>query len=191
MSAADFLFTPALQRVLRAVYADTEQRFTLNELLRLAGSGKGSTQNQIDRLVSAGVLLEEPRRGRQRSLRANTGFFLYSELLGIARKSFGLAEPLRETLAPFENLITEAFVFGSVARQSDSHNSDIDLIVVGSPDLLELSECLMEAEKDLGRKVHLNLYSASEWDTLRKTDPVLMQISEDTKLEIIPNVATD
>lgn len=189
MSAADFLFTPALQRVLRTVYADAEKSFTLNELLRTAASGKGSTQKQIERLVSAGVLREEPRRGRQRSLRADTGFFLYAELRSIALKSFGLAEPLREALAPFEDSIAEAFVFGSVATGRDSHKSDIDLIVVGSPGLLELSERLLETEKMLGRSVHLNLYSPAEWSHLRTSDPVLSQIAESAKLEILPHDA--
>ena len=190
MGSADFLLTPALQRVLRVVYADPERCFTLNELLRVADTGKGSTQKQIDRLVSAGVLFEEPRRGRQRSLKANTDFFLYPELLGITRKSFGLVEPLFDVLAPFSESITEAFVFGSVATQTDSHRSDIDLMVIGTPDFLELSERLLVTEQQLARPIHLNLYSPSEWDTLRKSDPVLSQIVAKDRLEIISNAKT-
>lgn len=191
MSAADFLFTPAVQRVLRAIYADTSKSFALNELLRIARSGKGSTQKQIDRLVLSGVLLEEPRRGAQRSLRANTEFFLYPELRSITAKSFGLVEPLREVLTPFKDEISDAFVFGSVATGTDSHKSDIDLIVVGTAPFLELSECLLSAEQRLGRAIHLNLYSAPEWRSLRESDPVLSQISNSSKLEIIRNAETD
>ena len=140
MSLADFLFTRGLQRVLGATLVNPDRSFTLQELLRLADSGRGSAQEQVDRLVEAGVLREDARRGRQRSIRANTEFALYPELLSIARKSFAVVEPLKEALAPFADHITSAFVFGSVANHTDSGQSDIDLIVVGNIPLLELSE---------------------------------------------------
>ncbi len=190
VSAVDFLFTPGIQRVLAVVYANTNQTFTLSELLKTAGNGKGNTQSQVDRLVKVGVLLEEPRRGRQRSLRANTDFFIYPELRSIAQKSFGLAEPLRMALAPFADAISEAFVFGSIAKETDSHRSDIDLVVVGTVGLLELTERLLDVEQKLGRPVHLNLYSAAEWSDLSRSDPVLSQISANAKLQLIPHAKT-
>jgi len=187
VGAIDFLLTPGLQRVLGAVYANPARSFTLNELLARAGTGKGSTQQQIDRLVEVGVLVEEPRRGRQRSIRANTAFFLYPELRSIAQKSFGLAEPLREALVPFEQQIAEAFVFGSVVSGTDSHQSDIDLVVVGTAPLLELTQALLELEQRLGRPVHLNLYAPSEWSQLMGSDSVLAQIAHGPRIPILPH----
>jgi predicted nucleotidyltransferase len=187
MSAADFLFTPSMQRVLGVAFADPEHSFTLNELLAHAGGGNGGGQRQIERLLAAGVLQEGPRRARQRCIKVNTQFFLYAELRGIVLKSFGLAEPLRAALAPFQAQIDEAFVFGSVARGTDTHSSDIDLIVVGNAPLMEVSTSLLEAEKSLGRAVHLNLYGATEWAKLRQTDPVLAQISNASQIRILPH----
>ena len=190
MSAADFLFTPSMQRVLRVAFADPDQSFTLNELLAHAGGGNGGGQRQIERLLAAGVLQEGPRRARQRCIKVNTDFFLYPELRAIVMKSFGLAEPLRAALAPFEIQIDEAFVFGSVAKGSDTHASDIDLIVVGDAPLMDVTAAMLEAEKLLGRPVHLNLYGAEEWGQLQKTDPVLAQISEASKIRILPHATS-
>ena len=187
MSAADFLFTPSMQRVLGLAFADPDQSFTLNELLTHAGGGNGGGQRQIEHLLNAGVLQEGPRRARQRCIKANTDFFLYPELRGIVMKSFGLAEPLRAALEPFEAQIDEAFVFGSVAKGVDTHASDIDLIVVGDAPLLDISTTMLEAEKLLGRPVHLSLYGAQEWAQLKQTDPVLAQISEASKIRILPH----
>jgi uncharacterized protein len=184
MSLADFLFTPGLQRVLGATLLQPARSFTLEELLRLADSGRGSAQKQIDRLVEAGVLQEDPRRGRQRSIRANTTFPLYPELLGIARKSFALAEPLKEALQPFADQLAQAFVFGSVAKGADGERSDIDLIVVGTVPLLELSEALHEAEQVLLRPVNFSLYEPEEWARLVESDPVMAQIAEGPTLRI-------
>lgn len=187
MSAADFLFTPSIQRVLGVVLAQPDKAFTLQELLRLAASGRGSTQQQIDRLVEAGVLTEEPRRGRQRSIKANTQFFLYPELRSIAHKTFGLTEPLRSALAAFAGQIERAFLFGSVAKGSDSAQSDIDLLVVGTAPMLDLAEALHELEQRLGRTIHLSLYEPAEWQTLTSTDPVLAQIANGPQLTLIPH----
>jgi uncharacterized protein len=182
---ADFLFTPGLQRVLGATLLQPERSFTLQELLRLADSGRGSAQKQVDRLVEVGVLREDARRGRQRSIRANTEFVLYPELLSIARKSFAVAEPLKEALAPFAERITSAFVFGSVAKGADGGRSDIDLIVIGSAPLLELSEALHSAEQVLMRPINFSLYEPAEWAALIEDDPIMAQIAQGPTLGIL------
>ncbi|EKD98441.1 MAG: DNA polymerase subunit beta [uncultured bacterium] len=185
MSLANFLFTPGLQRVLGATLLHPDRSFTLRELLRLADSGRGSVQKQVDRLVEAGVLQEDARRGRQRSIKANTGFALYPELLSIARKSFAVVEPLKEALSPYAEHITSAFVFGSVAKGTDSGRSDIDLIVIGSAPLLELSEALHKVEQGLLRPVNFSLYEPTEWAALVDTDPIMAQIAQGPTLRIL------
>lgn len=185
MGLADFLFTPGMQRVLGAVLLQPERSFTLQELLRLADSGRGSAQKQVDRLVDAGVLQEEPRRGRQRSIRVNTKFILYPELLNIARKTFAVMEPLKEALAPFAAQITLAFVFGSVAKGTDTSQSDIDLIVVGDAPLLQLSECMHVVEQALVRPINFSLYEPAEWANLVETNPIMGQISRGPTLRIL------
>ncbi len=190
MGAADFLFTASVQKVLGATLSRPEQTFMLRELLELAGKGKGGTQQQIEKLLDAGVLIEEPRRGRQRSIRANTDYFLYPELSSIVRKSFGMKEPLCKALEPFAADIEKAFVFGSVAKGSDSARSDIDLAVIGRASLMELTAAISEVEKDLGRAIHLSFYDPQEWRELLATDPVVALIDASPKLEIMNHAET-
>ncbi|OXI23926.1 nucleotidyltransferase domain-containing protein [Burkholderia sp. AU15512] len=185
VSLADFLFTPGMQRVLGATLLRPDRSFTLQELLLLANSGRGSAQKQVDRLVEVGVLKEDARRGRQRSIRANTEFVLYPELVSIARKSFAVAEPLTEALLPFAAHISTAFVFGSVAKGTDSGRSDIDLIVIGNVPLLELSEALHVVEQNLLRPVNFSLYEPDEWTALVEADPVMAQIAQSPTLRIL------
>lgn len=186
MSAVDFMISPRAQRVLGAVLAEPERAFSLRELLERTGGSHSASQTQIERLIDAGVLVEEPRRGWQRALRANTHHFLYPELRSIALKTFGLVEPLRKALAPFEQNIKEAFVFGSVAKGADTYKSDIDLVVVGSAPYFELSAALLEVEREIHRPVHLNIYAEAEWQGLKTGDPVLAQIDQGAKLQVLP-----
>ena len=190
MSSVDFLFTPTLQRVLCAVLTQPGQAFTLQDLLRRAGTGRGSAQQQIDRLVEAGVLIDEPRRGRQRSIRVNTEFFLYPELRSIALKTFGLAEPLRDALTPYLDRIEEAFIYGSVVKGSDTGASDIDVMIVGTVPPMELFEAASKLQQQLGRVVQFNVYEPTEWRDLMRNDPVLAQISAGPKLQVLPHAKT-
>ncbi|CAN7673524.1 nucleotidyltransferase domain-containing protein [Variovorax paradoxus] len=190
MSSADFLFTPTVQRVLAATLANPDRSFLLSELLDLAAGGRGGAQQQIERLLQAGVLTEEPRRGRQRSIRANKDFFLFDELSSIARKSFGVKEPLMRALEPFGDSIREAFVFGSVAKGSDNGRSDIDLAVIGRVALREVTNALLDLEQELGRPIHLSLYDPEEWEELISSDQVMAQIAKGPKLELIRNDET-
>jgi len=185
MGLADFLFTPTLQKVLGATLLHPDRSFTLRELLRLADSGHGSAQKQVERLIDAGVLREDLRRGTQRSIRANTEFVLYSELRSIACKSFACVEPLKEALTPFAKHISSAFVFGSVAKGTDSANSDIDLMVIGKVSLLELSLAMHEAETKLVRPINFSLYEPAEWAKLLQSDPVVAQIANGTTLKVL------
>jgi predicted nucleotidyltransferase len=184
------MFSPGVQRVLSLVYSAPGKTFMLQDLIDRTGAGRGNGQRQVQRLIDAGVLREEPRRGHQRAIRANADFALYPELLSICRKSFGLVEPIRDALGPFESEITEAFVFGSVAKDKDTHRSDIDLMVVGTASIMDLTGAMLEVEKVLGRPVHLNVYAPDEWADLKANDPVVSQISTDSIVKIFPYAKT-
>lgn len=190
MSSVDFLFTPTVQRVLGVVLAHPDQSFTLQDLLRRAAAGRGSAHQQIDRLVEAGVLMEEPRRGRQRSIRANTAFFLYPELRSIALKTFGLAEPVRDALKPYADRIDEAFIFGSVVKGTDTGTSDVDVMIVGTVPPLDLFEVTTRLQQQLGRRVQFNVYEPAEWRDLMRSDPVVSQIVNGPKLQVLPHATT-
>lgn len=107
--------------------AQPGKSFAVTELLRLSGAGRGAGQLQLKKLLDAGVVLVE-RLGNQRRIRANPNFPLYPELRSICLKSFGFGEKLRSALEPLANGISQAFVFGSVAKGTDRYDSDIDLI---------------------------------------------------------------
>ena len=138
-------------------------------------------------LLEAGVLTEGPRRARQRAIRANTNYFLFDELRSIALKTFALKEPLQAALQPFKHQIQEAFVFGSIAKQTDTAQSDIDLIIIGNAPLLAITEVISQAEQALKRTINMSLYEPDEWAALKSNDPVLVQIANGPKIRILPD----
>lgn len=160
---ADALFSSTQQRVLGFLFGQPERSFFATELIALAGGGSGAVQRELARLAGSGLLLVT-RRGTQKHYQANPDSPIFEELCGIARKTVGLAEPLREALEPLAQRITAAFVFGSVAKRSDTASSDVDVLVLADDlDYADVFSALQSAEAKLGRTVNPTVYTPVEW----------------------------
>jgi len=69
------------------------------------------------------------------------------------------------------------FIFGSAARDEQSAESDIDLMVIGEATLRDLTPGLKRAEDELGRQVNAVIYSEEEWrERCRRKDPFVMNV---------------
>jgi predicted nucleotidyltransferase len=58
-----------------------------------------------------------------------------------------------------------AFVYGSVAREQETAQSDIDLMVVGKATLDEVLSRLTSVEKSIGRPINPTVYSVAEFNS--------------------------
>lgn len=183
---ADALFTPVQQRVLGLLFGQPGRRFQSAELIRLAGAGTGAVHRLLTRLAATGLLHVETV-GNQKFYRANEHAPVYAELVGLVRKTVGLAGPLQAALAPLANRITAAFVYGSVAKGSDRAASDIDLMVIADDlDYATLTAALAAAEGNLARPVNPNLMSRSEWRRKRAAaDSFAARIAAQPRLFVI------
>jgi len=162
-SLASALFSEGQQRVLGVIFGQPGRSFYTNELLRLTGAGKGALQRELERLVAAGLVTMVPI-GNQKHYQANPSAPIFPELRSLVQKTCGLADVLRQALAELMDRIQFAFVFGSVARGSDTAASDIDVLVVAENLAYgELFTHLATAETHLGRPVNPTLYTPAEW----------------------------
>lgn len=60
--------------------------------------------------------------------------------------------------------LSKAFIYGSVARQTDTAGSDVDLLLVGENlSLNEILNLLLPLEAQLGRKINPNCYAPAEY----------------------------
>lgn len=159
---ADALFTITQQRVLGLLFGQPQRSFTVSDVIAAAGTGSGAAQRELAKLAASGLLTVQPV-GNQKRYQANPASPVYAELAGIIQKTVGLAEPLREALAPLARDIVAAFVFGSVAKRTDTASSDIDLMIVA--DKLGFADVVMAlspVQEKLGREINPTLYSRAE-----------------------------
>lgn len=163
VSLSNALFSKVQRRVLALIFGQPERSFYASEIIRNVSCGTGAVERELSRLKSSGLVCVE-RIGNQKHYRANPDSPIFAELKSLVLKTIALAEPLKESLEPFSNGIEAAFVYGSVARGTDTASSDIDLMVIGNDlDYSGLYSALQKAEGKLLRKVNPTFLSPADW----------------------------
>ena len=90
-------------------------------------------------------------------------------------------------MLPTASRIKVAFIYGSIAKQTDTAKSDVDLMIIhDNLAYAEVFPLLESAEVKLSRKVNPTLYSTSEWTTRRaKDNHFLNQVISQPKIFLI------
>lgn len=182
------LFTNTQQRVLACLFGQPERSYFANELINLTGAGSGAVQRELKRLSESGLVTSE-MRGNQRHFQANPHSPIFQELTQIVQKTFGLAHPIREALAPYREAIRCAFIFGSIAKKQDTTASDIDLFIVSNTlSYSDMVNQLLGTEVRLGRGINTTIYTEADvQQRLRKGNAFLTRLLEQPKIWIIGN----
>ncbi len=183
---SDALFTATQQKVLGLLYGKPDRTFYANEIARWAQVGKGSLMRELDRLQKSGVLIMS-RQGNQTHYQANPDCPIYSELLGIVRKTFGIGEQLRAALAPLADQLVWAFVYGSIAKGTDHAGSDIDLMLIGEDlNYSDVIERLLPVEERLGRSINPTIYTPADWrGRIAAGNSFVVRVIEQDKINLI------
>jgi len=186
ISLANALFSKVQQRVLALIFSHPERSFYMSEIVRHVHSGVGGVERELAKLELSG-LVDVERIGNQKHYRANPNAPIFEELRGLIEKTVGLAEPIRRSFEPYANAIKSAFVYGSVAKQTDTAHSDIDLMVIGDDlNYSDLYSAAQHAESKLRRKVNPLFLSPKDWH--RKASDagsIINKISSSPKIFII------
>ncbi len=157
------LFFGAYRRhVLSLLLLHPGESFHLREIARITGTQPGTLRRELAQLADAGVLSRE-KVGNLVRYRADAACPIYDELRGILKKTAGVADVLREALAPLGNRISAAFVYGSVASGGERRPSDIDVMIVGTASFEEVVRALHPCQEQLRREINPNVYGLAEF----------------------------
>lgn len=185
VSIGDALFTKTQQRVLGLLFGKPDKRFYTNEIMRWVDMGRGTVSRELSRLVSAG-LLTATREGNQNHYQANQGCPVFDELVGIVRKTFGIADVIRDSLQPLDDQIELAFIYGSIAKGEATSSSDIDLMLIGKAlSYGQVMELLMPLEDSLRRTVNPTIFEKEDFVAkLNSDNSFVTRVMEQSKIMI-------
>lgn len=183
----DALFTVTQQRVLGLLYVQPQKSFYTKEILRLTGMGVATIKRELDRMVAASILTFK-KIGNQHHYQANPDCPIYHELLSVVKKTFGIADTIKQALSPISAQIFRAFIFGSVASGKETSNSDIDIMVIGDCKFSEVAGLLYNSQELLGREINPKIYSKQEWDELCNSDTsFIKEVLSKPQIDVIGN----
>ena len=150
------LFGKTKRNILALFFLNSEKHYYFSEVIRATGIRQGAVQRELKSLVASGILNAEIR-GRQTFYSVNTANSIYEELRSIMFKTYAVGDVLTGALKPFKNKIAAAFIYGSVAKGTDTGDSDIDLFIIGQVSYGDVSVAVSDQEAKLGRPI--NIYS--------------------------------
>lgn len=162
-AVAGVLFGKGRGAILGLLYGHPDQSFYYRQLTReLKDVSVGTLQRELETLSQLG-LIERSTLGKQVFYRANRSHPIFPELRALLAKTVGAVAMLRSALAPLADRISIALIYGSIARQEERAESDIDLMVVGTATLEDVLAKLGKIEAFLRRPVNPTVYSRAEF----------------------------
>jgi predicted nucleotidyltransferase len=167
IEALNFTKSKVRQGLLALYFTNVGQKYYLRELERLLGYSVGNIRRELLRLQKD-HLFNAQRTGNLLFYSLNQGHPLFEELKSIVSKTIGVEASLRAALTSIEN-ITAAFIFGSFASRSEKETSDIDVMIIGKPNMPLLHEKIRELEQRLKREINLTVYPRREYQAKKKT----------------------
>jgi len=181
----EILFGAYRRQILALLLLRPDESFYVREIGRLTGVPAGSLHRELKLLGDAGLLLRSAS-GNQVRYKVDRTCPIHEELAGIFRKTAGLADVLREALAPLSGKIRVAFIFGSVAQGKERATSDVDVLVVGSTSFAAVVEALSQASKRLRREVNPVVMSETAFETkLASRDRFIARVVREPKIFLL------
>ena len=182
---SEFLTSSTRAEILRVLFDGTGEERYLREIEKLTNVGIHSLQKEVKHL-SRIDLIKARKDGNRIYYSANLEHPLYPELISMVEKTVGIVFLLKERLV--DQKIKCAFIFGSVAKDTEKASSDIDLVVIGDIGMRGLSKLLSGMQESVGREINPHVFTEIEFKSrIKKKDHFVLSIMKE---KIKPIVGT-
>ena len=155
----------AQARLLAALLIDGSE-LSISDLAVRVGLAYASAHGEVSRLLAAGILRER-QVGRSRLISSNPESPLVAPLRDILLVVAGPVALLSEALGSIEG-VERAFIFGSFASRAHGLEgavpNDIDLMVVGTPDVAAVYDACRAVESSVGRPINPTILTPAEFE---------------------------
>lgn len=151
MSLMPLFPSPVLVDVLCLFLTRPDQRFYQREIADITSHSLLQVQHALERIEQAELITRE-KSGNRVYYQAKRNHPVFQDLQQAFLKTDALAYSLQKALAPIQDKLKLAFVFGSLAKGNATAESDIDLFLLGEIGLKEVSGVTGDITETLGRE---------------------------------------
>lgn len=168
-------------KLLDAFLSSPDARFYVREIQRKTGEDIKNIHQELQNLEGIGLLRSEVQ-GNQKYYSVDENFFLYAELKAIIFKTTGVLGLLKEALNKLKG-VDVAFIYGSYAQGTESKNSDVDIFIIGDPDLTVLNETVAGLEEQLNREINYMVFDRDEFEMrIKDKESFMLEVMEGRKI---------
>lgn len=184
------LFRSASQeRVLSALFL-ADGRRSIQDLSEFLEIPYATVHREIGRLLQAGLIMEE-KVGNSRLIGPNKKSPYYRPLYELLEISSGPVPLLKKALGGIKS-VKKVILFGSWAHRAlgirGPAPEDIDVLVIGQPDIRKVYAVCASVGKQLGWSVNPTIMSDEEWQT---DTPFLRNVRKGGVINVIGNSDSD
>ena len=181
---AQLFGSEARVRVLALLLTHPDRDFYGREIGRLTGLLPRAVHRELTRLARIGILKRE-ERGNRVYVRLNRDHPISPELRAIFLKTVAVGDQIRDALAGVET-IDVAFIYGSIAADADTVDSDLDLFIVGDVALSAVSPILTDLEQSLDREINVTILSSAEVaERAKEKEPFIVTVLSEPKIFLV------
>ena len=172
------------QALLTLFFTDPSKSYYLRELQRMLGYSAGSIRRELLRFQKDNLFTTQ-KVGNLLFYHLNTTHPLFEELKSIVSKTVGVEGSLRKELSSIKTIET-AFIYGSFASKRDNAGSDIDLMIIGNPNISFLNQKIARLEEKLKREINITTYFPEEYQNKRNDKSgFIMDILNNPKILLV------
>ena len=171
-------------KVFTLLYKDPSARLHMRAIERQTGERINAVREALLSLTEEKVIVSDVV-GKKRFFQANTTNPYYDELLRIVARSTGLGARILSEKARLGK-IKAACLTATYYRHEEPIEGSVDLFLVGSVSLKEISRIAAEEGEERKREINYSVMDADEYAyRLKNKDPFLAQILQQQYLILI------
>lgn len=154
----------------------------LARIVDTTGKALIQVQRTVRRLVDSGLVLKVCRH-KKTYYKADTRHVAYDEMRQLAIQAKIFSEPFKVYLEHIQNKVDYAFIYGSVAKGSNTPESDIDLFFVGNLTHDDIRSFSFQLGRELVQEVNVIIFSPAKLEKLiADNDPFIANVLQGPKI---------
>lgn len=169
--------------IFKLLFGTKEEELHIREIQRRSGLNDRTIRQELGKLLKLDLVMDRKDSNRV-YYRANKSNPLYPDIKNLVLKSIGLVDVLKDALK--DKRIQIAFVFGSISEGKETSGSDVDLFVIGTLGMRDVSALLSGAAHKIGRDINSHVMSGNEFKKrLEAKEHFLNSVINSSKLFVV------
>lgn len=155
---------------------------SIRTIAKMARVSPMQARKELMNLEKIGITTSESI-GRSKIYSLNEKCPFIEELTALLYKTAGFDLQIKKAIEHVEGIKT-AFIYGSYAGGNFHGKSDIDLFIIGEPDMKKLNSIIFALQSRIGKEINLSIYSKKEFEK-RKKHGFIKNVLDNRKIMLI------